>query len=86
MNNDGSSYQSTSYHINHTRNLSNKLEHTIAIHEELVDALKQHGCPICISLLSDIVRKHNHHVGGQSTDSNRLTEVIDNAKISREII
>ena len=84
--NDGSSYQSTSYLINNTRNLGNKLDHTIAIHEELVDALMQHGCSNCIALLRDIVRKHNHLKGGPSTDSNRLTEVIDNAKIDREII
>jgi hypothetical protein len=86
MNNDGSNYQSTSYLINHTRNLSNKLEHTITIREELVDALKQHGCSNCIAILRDIVRKHNHPEGGPPTDSNRLTEVIDNAKIGREII
>jgi hypothetical protein len=74
VNHNSSNYQSTSYFINHPRDLGDKLEHTLAIHTELVDVLKQHGCSNCISLLSDIVRKHNHQVVGPSNDANRLTE------------
>jgi hypothetical protein len=59
VNHNSSSYQSPSYYINYPRNLGDKLEHTLAIHTELVDALKQHGCSSCIALLRDIVRKHN---------------------------
>jgi hypothetical protein len=67
MNNDGSSFQSTSYLINYPRSLGNKLDHTIAIQEDLVEALKQHGCPNCIALLREIVRKHNNGTSGIQT-------------------
>jgi hypothetical protein len=68
------------------KSVSERVNTTFDVLEDIITTFKIEGCPNCISLLSDIVRKHNHQVGGPSTDSNRLTEGIDNAKISREIL
>jgi hypothetical protein len=43
-------------------------------------------CPKCRELYKKSSKLRNHQEGGPSTDSSRLTEVIDNAKICREII
>jgi hypothetical protein len=68
VNHNSSSYQSTSYFINHPRDLGDKIEHTLSIHCELVEALRKHGCSNCVALLRDIVRKnssYNHQEGGK---------------------
>jgi hypothetical protein len=38
--------------------ISDKLERTFAIQQELIDALKRHGCPNCLQLLREIVKKY----------------------------
>jgi hypothetical protein len=68
------------------KTISERVNTTFDVLEDIITTFKKEGCPNCISLLSDVVRKHNHQEGGPSTDSNRLTEVVDNAKIGREII
>jgi DNA-binding phage protein len=42
--------------------VSDKLERTFAIQAELINALRTHGCPSCLQLLREIVKKY----GGMS--------------------
>lgn len=68
VNHNSSSYQSTSHYIKHTGNLGDKLERTLSIHSELVEALTKHGCSKCIAILREIVRKnssYNRQDGGK---------------------
>jgi hypothetical protein len=60
--NRSSNYLPTAHYINIPRNIQDKLEHTIAIHTDLMDALMQHGYSGCIAILRDIVRKHNNGI------------------------
>jgi hypothetical protein len=60
INHNSSSYQSASTYIKHTGNLGDKLERSLSIHSELVEALMSHGCSRCIAILRDVIRKHNN--------------------------
>jgi hypothetical protein len=46
--------------------ISEKLERTFVIQQELIDVLKRHGCPNCLQLLREIVKKY-----GRMSDSNQ---------------
>jgi hypothetical protein len=40
-------------------NLSYKLSRTFVIQDELITALKAHGCPSCLQLLREIIKKYS---------------------------
>jgi hypothetical protein len=69
------------YKRSDSSSVSERVNTTFDVLEDIITTFKKEGCPNCISLLSDVVRKRNHQEGGPSTDSTRLTEVFDNAKI-----
>lgn len=37
---------------------SDKLDRTFTIHAELIHALKEHGCPSCLQLLREVIKKY----------------------------
>jgi hypothetical protein len=68
------------------KTISERVNTTFDVLEDIITTFKKEGCPNCISLLSDVVRKHNHQEGGPSTDSSRLTEEAIKIDSHREII
>lgn len=54
--------------------VSEKLERTFAIQQELIDSLKTHGCPNCLRLLREIVKKYGGMSDSSQTSQNRTSE------------
>jgi hypothetical protein len=67
------------------KSVSERVNTTFDVLEDIITTFKKEGCPHSLRLLRECLLR-NHLEGGPSTDSSRLTEVIDNAKIGREII
>ena len=44
--------------VEYKRSISDKLERTFAIQQDLIYALKAHGCPSCLEILKQVIEKY----------------------------
>jgi hypothetical protein len=45
--------------VNKNSPISSKIDRTIVIQTEFIKALKEHGCPSCLQLLREIIKKYS---------------------------